>query len=311
MDISVVITTYNRGSLLLRSITSVLNQTYDSIEIIVVDDHSDIPAEDIIGRSTIDPSSLTIYRHSQNRDVAAARNTGIRLATGDWVAFLDDDDEWRPEKIERQVEGVHQSGAGAIYTGIEHRHNGRTTAIKSPEITGDITKQLLQRNFIGTPSTIMARADLITEVGGFDEQLPICQDWDFNIRLSTLTTFESIPEPLTIQHRHEESQLTDDYETRRRVTAPMLIKKHREIAERFDVVSEFEATVEAELGWVALNNWDFGRARSHFRRSLQYHGSVERFLLFLMAIGGPRTYSFFQRSKRAIPGGFKFKQETP
>ena len=305
-----VIPTYNRSDLLVRAVHSVIAQTYEPTEIIVVDDHSPIPAVDTIAASDIDRCNLTVIRHPSNRYVAAARNTGIAEATGDWVAFLDDDDEWHPAKLDRQVSAVTSAGADAVYTGIEQREDGRLLARKDP-ITRATINDLFHRNVIGTPSTIVARRTLLEEINGFDETLPSWQDWDLYLRVAERGKIIGIPGALTIQHAHDGHQMSDSYRERVTVTAPMMRHKHGKRSRRHGHQHVFEAALEAELGWSALNAGEIDHARHHFRSSLSHQHTVERMIMTIMTLGGQRCYELARAIKAALPGGYKFKATRP
>ena len=119
--VSVVVTTYNRAALLPRAIRSVLAQTYEDYELIIVDDCSTDDTPDVI-RTFVD-SRIRVVRHAENTGQSAAINTGIRLARGEYIAFLDDDDEWVESKLLRQVRALDESDprVGLVYTWFDHR----------------------------------------------------------------------------------------------------------------------------------------------------------------------------------------------
>ena len=153
--VSVIIPTYNRAHLIGRAIRSVLDQTYQDWELIVVDDAStdDIPG---IVKGFTD-GRVKYIRHDENKGAAAARNTGIQAARGAYIAFLDSDDEWLPEKLERQVQAFESSDAqvGVIYTGtIAVSQSGEALSdYKAPRFRGYIFRDLLISNRIQECST--------------------------------------------------------------------------------------------------------------------------------------------------------------
>lgn len=175
--VSVVIPTYDRPHLLKRAIESVLAQTYDAIELIVVDDCSPTSVEDVVQTIATDEFEVGVkfVRHDENQGGCAARNTGLEVTSGDYIAFLDDDDRWHEMKVEKQVRAFQRStdDTGLVYTGIRQVDGqDNTNAVKTPETSGDVLKRLLCTNFIGTFSAVMVRAEVIKPVGYLDKRFP-------------------------------------------------------------------------------------------------------------------------------------------
>ena len=224
--VSVVIPSYDRPDRLLGAVESVLEQTYEPIEVVVVDDHSPTPvAEQLDGElsRTLDGGKrLQVVRHEENRGANAARNTGIREATGSYVAFLDDDDRWCPEKIERQVQTFARSpdSVGVVYTGVWNVDgDGRKTKKIVPRVSGKVTEQLLTGAAVaGSFSRVMVRSSVIEEAGLPDERFPSWQDREWYIRLSLHCEFKYVAEPLTVRVLSEHDQISGDFEAKRDVT---------------------------------------------------------------------------------------------
>lgn len=182
MTVSVVIPTRNRWNWLVESLGSVLAQRDVELEVIVVDDASTDPR----------PASLQgmdarvrWLRHEQNVGVAAARNAAARLAGGDWIAFLDDDDIWAPDHLSTLVDACQCSDARFGYSAswiIDGERN-----VKSHRPAPDpasLRRTMLETNAIGSPSGVMVARDLWLESGGFDETLSPMADWDLWLRIS-------------------------------------------------------------------------------------------------------------------------------
>lgn len=175
--VSVVIPTYNRAQLLKRALKSVLAQTHRNLEIIVVDDAS----EDDIARIVVDlgDSRIRYIRHETNKGGSAARNTGIREATGSYIAFLDDDDEWEPEKTEEQLKTLQRYDV-ILCTSHEP---GSGLAKDSAKKTVNLDDLRQGRFTAGGTGVLMAKAYVLKETM-FDEDLPRYQDWDLFIRIA-------------------------------------------------------------------------------------------------------------------------------
>ena len=199
--ISIIMPTFNRAHILGRSINSVINQTYHDWELLLVDDASSDNTSEII--LSYNDNRIKYYTHSRNMGGNAARNTGLRHARGNYIAFLDSDDEWMPTKLERQLAIIddRESEAGVIYTGFSYI-NGNNQVIKKfvPKVNGNIRPDIFHKNYIGTLSTLLALKECFRECGGFDETLPSCQDWDLYIRISEKYKFVGIKETMVLFH---------------------------------------------------------------------------------------------------------------
>ena len=200
--VSVIIPTYNRAHLMGRAIQSVLNQTYQDFEIIVVDDASTDNTEEAV-RSLKD-ERIRYIRHEKNKGAGAARNTGIRAANGEYIAFQDSDDEWLPEKLEKQMKVFENAPpeVGVVYTGFWRIEKNKKNYIPSSWVTqknGNIHKELLKGNFIGTPATLIKR-ECFKKVGLFDEYFSALEDWELWIRISKYYHFKFINELLVVSY---------------------------------------------------------------------------------------------------------------
>ncbi|HLX18949.1 MAG TPA: glycosyltransferase [Gaiellaceae bacterium] len=180
--VSVVIPTRDRATLLLHTLETVRRQEGARLEIIVVDDGS---VDDTPGAlAGVDDSRLRVLRRSGAGGVAAARNLGIAASTGEWVAFLDDDDVWVPDKLRKQLAAVAGTDAVLCYTGVVYIDGaGRPLRIRRTPDPAELPGGILRTNLIGGPSTVIVRADELRRTGGFDEQLNALADWDMWIRL--------------------------------------------------------------------------------------------------------------------------------
>ena len=204
VTISVVIPTHNRHALVRRAVRSVLSQRDIDVEVIVVDDRSQPPVP------PFEAANVRTVRLSQGHGVGTARNRGIEAATGDWVAFLDDDDIWGPDKARRQLAAVGDadwvfSGAVSVTVSLEIQ----STAHAAASLATDVVK----RNAIPAgASNVMVRRSLLSETGGFDPRLRHMADWDLWVRLERLGTPAMVdaPDVAYVQHRGNASLDTAD-----------------------------------------------------------------------------------------------------
>lgn len=187
--VSVVIPTYNREATIGASVQSVLNQTYQNFEIIIVDDGSTDNTRQVIEAFADDRIRYVCLE--QNGGVSHARNTGIGLAESEYVAFLDSDDEWLPKKLEKQMQVMLQAPetVGLVYCRMKGTKKDGTDLIcpglEEPveELQGNIFLQLLEENVIDTP-TMLVRKQCLEQTGGFDEGLKCLEDWELALRIA-------------------------------------------------------------------------------------------------------------------------------
>jgi glycosyltransferase involved in cell wall biosynthesis len=182
VKISVIIPVYNRMATIERAIDSVLSQTVTPYELIVVNDGSTDGTEQILKRY----SDRIIIITQGNRGVSAARNAGIKIAKGDWIALLDSDDEWLPKKMEYAVEFIRENRQSKIFQTEEiWVRNGKRVnpKVKHKKNSGMIFKESLSLCLI-SPSAVVIKKELLDEVGGFDENLAVCEDYDLWLRIT-------------------------------------------------------------------------------------------------------------------------------
>ena len=204
--ISVILPTFNRSNMIVRSICSVLNQTYKDFELIIVDDGSTDCTQDMVSR--IKDSRIRYIRHEKNKGAAAARNTGIKAAQCDLIAFQDSDDEWVPEKLEKQIKAILAlpDDFGVMYSAF-WRLGKQKIYIPPKNISmkeGWIYKQLLYGNIIGMPVSLIKK-ECFDVVGGFSENLRALEDWELFLRISKFFKFKYIDEPLVLSYETEGS----------------------------------------------------------------------------------------------------------
>lgn len=181
-EVSVVIPTFNRASLVLEAVESVFRQTFKDYELIVVDDGSTDGTQEILR-----PYETRLgYLFQENRGVSAARNAGIERARGRWVAFLDSDDLWLSEKLEKQMTFLaRHPDALIVQTGEVWIRKGQKVnpRKKHQKFSGDIFAPSLKLCLV-SPSAVVIRKDLFEEVGLFDETMPACEDYDLWLRIA-------------------------------------------------------------------------------------------------------------------------------
>lgn len=214
MSVSVIIPTYNDSGTISRAISSALGQTISVDEIIVVDDASKDDTKTVVGK--FDDNRIRYVRHNQNQGGSAARNTGLEHASGDYIAYLDADDEWLPRKLEKQLEVLQSRSNEWVASHCDRTWDvslrskigfALSTLIGSnrhkplKEGGEELIKEVLTLNLSTGASTLVVKRETVEEIGGFDPRFPRHQDWEFLIRILKNGKLAYIDEPLVIKHK--------------------------------------------------------------------------------------------------------------
>lgn len=197
--ISVIIPAYNAQNTIVETVESVRQQTFQDLEIIVIDDGSQDRTCELL--ATISDKRLKVYSHP-NKGVSTARNIGIARAQGEYISFIDADDLWTVDKLEKQLATLQANPEASVaYSWIvvmlespDNRGQVNLFPGKKIPFTGNIYPKLLLDNFIGNGSNILAKAEAIKSVGEFEPSFTSCEDWDYYLRLANRYNFALVPE---------------------------------------------------------------------------------------------------------------------
>jgi len=296
--VSVVLPTYNRARLLERAVRSVLAQSYEDLELIVVDDASTDDTAAVL--AAITDSRLRLLNHRENRGGSAARNTGIEAARGEFVAFQDSDDVWLPDKIQKQMAAFRGSDAdvGVVYHGLFRLIGTRSRYVPPADIVqreGDLSRQILRKSFISM-QTLLVRRRLLAEVGLLDENLPRFQDWELAMRLARVCRFRFLDEPLTIAFATEESishDLAAALEAKR-----IILEKHREHM-------AFSRTVLAghlyDVGHMACLYDSPAEGRRYLREAIGVRPvHLKAWIALVLSLFGSEAYHFADKLRKRV-----------
>jgi glycosyltransferase involved in cell wall biosynthesis len=251
VDVSVVIPTRDRMALLVTALRSALAQNGVTSEVIVVDDGSAQAVApqwgDLNGR-------VAVRRHADPCGVSAARNTGIAIARGRWIAFLDDDDVWAPTKLARQLAVASASGRNWVYAGYVDVDAGLELMGGSPPPEPDEVMDLLtsHNSVPASASSVVVRATALARAGGFDVGLRVHEDWDLWIRLARLGPPASVPEPLVALRWHASNESSQ---------MEAMLRELPVIAHRHDISVDYPR----HLRWAAWTAWRSGRPSAAVR----------------------------------------------
>lgn len=209
MVISVVIPAYNAEKTISTTLDSVINQSYKDIEIIVIDDGS---TDDTASLVTAVSDSRIRLLSFENGGLPTARNRGIEHSSGELISFIDADDVWANDKLEKQfnkLKGHEEIGVAYSWTSFIDEDNEVLYSGLGLNVVfeGNVYDEILKRNFIGNGSNILMRKALVDKVGYFDASLKSVEDWDYYIRLARATKFSCVPE-YQIHYRKSVSSMT-------------------------------------------------------------------------------------------------------
>jgi glycosyltransferase involved in cell wall biosynthesis len=272
--VSVILPTRNRATILPRAVRSVLTQTFQDLELIVVDDSSSDGTEGVI--HAIPDPRIAYVRLDEHRGAAAARNAGIRHSLGELIAFQDSDDEWVPTKLEHQVALIAQEGSslgavGGRYAIDAGSMSGQISAPKL-ETTDDYEAELLEGQCLITPLWLIRRS-LLLELGLFDERMPCLEDWDLMLRLSKQSRMRALDETVLIKRGARDSLGADI--SRRAPAMEALLRRHKQ---RFLAYPRRHAGFCLELSYLCLANRHPVRAGRYALGALRRRGASREML---------------------------------
>jgi glycosyltransferase involved in cell wall biosynthesis len=303
--VSVIIPCYNRETFIADAIDSALAQTYQNLEIIVVNDGSTDGTENVINGYLANPR-VRYIKHEKNRGIPAARNTAIRQARGDYVAFLDSDDMWLPKKIESQLEVFSRDVAGdvgLVWSNAFFRDNQGNTETVGASVPPDIgslprdtlLRRLFLHNFI-TAQTVMVRRTCFDKVGLLDEHLKGgADDFDFWLRLAPYFRFEYVSIPLVVARLHD-----GNYSEMGRLFQDNLMIIAKAVSQNPELAALKPARLRElyhDLGMYYLEKRNWQEARSNLSKAIGFRPfKLKDFLAWGLAFCGPfgrlglRTY---------------------
>jgi len=269
--VSICIPTFNRKDYLAETLESIYSQTYKDYEVLVVDDGSTDGTKEMLEERGYNLR----YHWQENAGNAAARNTLLKMAQGKYVAFLDSDDLFTPDAIERMVKAMESEPEDVIVYGPYLRidKNGKVTGRSKRELyNGYCAKEIFQTIFIHTYGSMFPRRAL-EEVGGFDASLPVCPDYDLWLRLSLKYRFVSLSEPTSRRRRHD-----SNISSRSFLTCTTKLK----VLERFYFERGGQGKIPKRIamrrlskqafraGMATMSKGEYDTAGDFFQRSLRY-----------------------------------------
>lgn len=269
--ISIVIPTYNRGGLIRDCVENLLRQTYQSFEIIVVDDGSLDNTKEVMEQ--MNDSRIRYYRLEQNQGACAARNKGVELSRGNYIAFQDSDDLWDEKKLEKQMDYLIEHDADVVFCSMRRVKDGKTQFVVPERFIPDsqIMKELCKSSCISTQMIFGKKSCFLEE--RFDTAMPRYQDYDLMLRIAQKYKVAHLPEVLVSQQLCEDS-ISNNWEKFR--TAVELL------ADKYRGIPGFTYNLYLETGY---RNYyaDYGfRSKTLFKKALKEQFTIKALLLYLI-----------------------------
>ncbi|MFA6320559.1 MAG: glycosyltransferase [Candidatus Omnitrophota bacterium] len=281
--ISVIIPAYNSAKYLAEALDSVSAQTYPVFETIVVDDGSTDNTADIIKKYPV------VCVSQKNKGPAAARNAGLKIAKGDYIAFLDSDDMWSSDKTEKQMRLFNDPSCVMVYSDMSHSKDGvliYKSYLKEKRYgyvgSGRVYEDLLKENFIFTP-TVIVKKDVFRKVGYFDENYKVCEDYKMWLGIARANSIGFLDEPLVMRRRHGGNITGDKF-----LYISSGIKLFNELLESGNactkrvVVSELNKRF-FDMGYYYWSEKDMGMARENFLKAMRYPKNCVKSFLYVIA----------------------------
>lgn len=294
--VSVIIPTYNRAGLLKRAVESVLRQTFQDFEIIIVDDASRDETQKAIKK--YNDRRLIYLRHSFNKGGGAARNTGIIAAGGDFIAFLDSDDEWLPQKLEKQLQvfaGLPPE-YGLVYSGFWRIDGDTRWYVPGEEMrpeSGSVYARLLNCNFVGT-SVALVKKRYLAKAGLFDESLPRFQDWELWLRLAGVCHFYYLEEALCHSYIVP-GNISSDLPAKVKATRLIFDRYYADIKKNKKLLSDYHFRLGRDLCRLE----DMPGGRSHLVQAIfACPWQLNAILALCLSLAGPGVFHNVLRYRR-------------
>jgi hypothetical protein len=300
--VSVIIPTYNRADFIEEAVESALCQTYKDFEIIIVDDGSTDNTKDVLQKF----HNKIRYVYKNNGGVASARNSGIKHAHGEYIAFLDSDDLWLPERLKIGVQALDfDKNIGLFFSDCHRVFNGKrvskTYFDAYKPYSGFVFKQLYMQDFIPT-STVLVRKDCLRLLGMFDGNLPSCEDYDLWLRISTCFKINYTKMPLAIYKTHSKSISCKNFfgPALRKVLVKTKINYKNQIKEFSRAAKRRISMVSCSRGWHLKKSGNYDEAINEALNALKedifnLHGYKLLFLCFLMKIKKCLEYFLYEK----------------
>ncbi|KKT82097.1 MAG: hypothetical protein A3B99_04325 [Candidatus Yanofskybacteria bacterium RIFCSPHIGHO2_02_FULL_44_12b] len=290
--VSVIIPTHNRPEPLYKAVSSVLNQTYKDLEVIVVDGGLDRRAEEVV-RDLNDPR-VAYIKSDKDLNGSEARNIGIRRAGGEFIALLDDDDEWLSEKLDIQMKAFEHTPreVGFCFSAVKNVYDNKIQDTKVPSGIRDYFEVVLARLKGFLSVTLIVKKYVLEDVGYFDERLPSHQETELVLRISKKYKGLGINQPLVLVSMRKGYEKVGFDINKRIVGREIIINKYMEDYKKRPVI--FAGQLFRQ-GLLHRSNDQMTKARDYFKKAWDTDHRPLYILHYLSLIGGGRIYRWFRK----------------
>jgi len=309
--VSVIIPTFNRAALLGRAIKSVLDQTYRNFEVIISDDGSTDNTKEVVDH--FKNPDIRYTRNSQNRGQSHARNRGVVMAEGEYVAFLDSDDFWLPNKLAVQMAAFKKCpDIGLVYSNVFLSSTG--SDIRKVKFgfqffkSGFLFREVLLWQVMCQLPTWLTKKECFLSIGGFDEELSMIEDRDFIVRFAHRYKLYGIAEPLAVVLYHNEGRVSDTSAQKLEYVYSQILRKISKLieTENFEarVVKTISAKYSSDVGRLYLSEGNFSKARRCFLDALSFNPFNYQLYLYLLSSANNTLYNVMKGAKNTIRRSF-------
>jgi len=302
--VSVIIPTVDRPNTLERALRSVEHQSYPNLEVVIVNGGKHDLVEKVIAEQP-DDLEISHLHNDSPQGLPAARNQGADIAEGEYLAFLDDDDAWHPEKIERQISTLQAADDATqlSYCGRVSITPERTVRhIRQPNQKADLFEDLLVDNVIGTPSGVLVSTSSFEQVGGFDASMHYQEDWEFYLRLSREYQWSCLSDALTIRFIHSGAMSRDTSESKR--YRERVLDRYEDDLMEQGLYERAWATHYRTVGLNYCRTGNMGEARQSFQRAFTHQPTAATLGLILITLTGKRGFDAIRAVKKSAEVGW-------
>lgn len=302
--ISVIIPTYNRQKLLARAIESVLNQTFKDFELIIVDDGSTDNTKEVVREFQKRDSRIKYIWQENSGAPARPKNTGIKNAKGNYIAFLDDDDEWLSEKLEKQLELFEGLESDLGFVGcnilvINESNKKIWREYKIPRYSSQIFfEELLEGNFILTSSSIMIKKEVLDKIGLFDENLKFGDDWDLWLRIAKKYKFDFAPEFLIKYYIHGGNIIPNLPPMKEAREFEYIFTKYQREYEKYPHIYSIHLR---QLASRYCASGQMSKGRKYYIQSIKFNSfNLKSYFYLALSFLGKRTFRKFYNFRKSL-----------
>jgi glycosyltransferase involved in cell wall biosynthesis len=298
VEVSVVVPTYNRSEHIDDMVKTIMAQTFEDLELIIVNDGSTDDTEQTLKRYE-DHGRIKILHNDQNRGIAYSRNRGARESEGRYISIMDDDDRWDETKLEKQINRFRELSDeyAVVYCGGVIQKDGKIIQKFVPERRGNIYPEILSEWKLNPHSGHVIRKECFNTVGGYDD-LPRGRDWDLSIRLARKYKFEYVDETLVKRLEHGENFSSNPKHVKLR--GYILSKYEDEINSNPRIKRRFHGRWEEQKGYYAMLSGSYLSSVYHYSMALRYDPSIRRIVSVVAALAGPQVFTSISSLRRNV-----------